>query len=127
MIVYIYVCFVKTRSEADPKGADCIPAFKGMQECFEKNPELFSEYLRSDDEDGGDSIEEGEKAEGGGGGGNGEPHVAAEGSAADGSQGESGSSRSPDDQGSSVDGSPEVGGVASPEDEHIPLEIAPQE
>lgn len=34
-------------SETDPKGADCIPAFKDMQECFVKYPDL---YGRDDDE-----------------------------------------------------------------------------
>lgn len=34
-------------SETDPKGADCIQAFKDMQECFVKYPDL---YGRDDDE-----------------------------------------------------------------------------
>ncbi len=28
-------------SEADPKGSDCIPQFRDMQECFMKHPEVY--------------------------------------------------------------------------------------
>lgn len=28
-------------SEEDPKGSDCIPQFRGMQECFVKYPEIY--------------------------------------------------------------------------------------
>ena len=34
-------------SEADPKGSDCIPQFRDMQECFVKYPEI---YGKDDDE-----------------------------------------------------------------------------
>ncbi|CDK24696.1 unnamed protein product [Kuraishia capsulata CBS 1993] len=43
-----FSCFVY--SEADPKGYDCIDKFKGMQECFRKHPEVYSEELRDDDD-----------------------------------------------------------------------------
>lgn len=42
-------------SEADPKGSDCIPAFREMQECFVKYPEL---YGRDEDELKDDSFED---------------------------------------------------------------------
>ena len=34
-------------SEADPKGSDCIPQFRDMQECFVKYPEIYGK----DDDD----------------------------------------------------------------------------
>lgn len=37
-------------SEEDPKGADCIPQFKAMQECFQKYPELYPQDDDDDDE-----------------------------------------------------------------------------
>eukprot|EP00731_Ephydatia_muelleri_P001891 Em0001g1891a len=112
-------------SEEDPKGVDCIPSFKAMQECFEKHSELFADYLRDDDGDdesgggGGGNTREEEDKEGGGGGGT----EAAEDSAVDGG-GEA--SRAGDD-GTSVDGPEKEGGSVSVEDEHTPMEITPQE
>lgn len=41
-----FSCFVY--SEADPKGVDCIDKFQGMQDCFRKYPEVYSEELRED-------------------------------------------------------------------------------
>lgn len=41
-------------SEADPKGSDCIPQFRDMQECFMKYPEIYGKDDEFDDED--DSI-----------------------------------------------------------------------
>lgn len=49
-------------SEAEEKGSDCIPQFRGMQECFEKHPEEYGKYADSDDD-----IEATEKGSGGGG------------------------------------------------------------
>jgi len=41
-------------SEAEPKGSDCIPQFREMQECFVKYPEIYGK----DDEEAYDDDEE---------------------------------------------------------------------
>lgn len=41
-------------SEAEPKGSDCIPQFRDMQECFVKYPEVYGK----DDEEAYDDDEE---------------------------------------------------------------------
>lgn len=41
-------------SEADPKGSDCIPQFRDMQECFVKFPQIYGIDDEFDEED--DSI-----------------------------------------------------------------------
>ena len=41
-------------SEADPKGSDCIPQFRDMQECFVKYPEIYGKDEELDEEE--DSI-----------------------------------------------------------------------
>ncbi|ANB15227.1 Mia40p [Sugiyamaella lignohabitans] len=41
-----FSCFVY--SEADPKGIDCVEKFQGMQDCFRRYPEVYSEELRED-------------------------------------------------------------------------------
>lgn len=38
-------------SEADPKGSDCIPQFRDMQECFVKYPEIYGKDDELDEED----------------------------------------------------------------------------
>ena len=38
-------------SEADPKGADCIPQFRDMQECFVKYPEIYGKDDELDEEE----------------------------------------------------------------------------
>lgn len=38
-------------SEADPKGSDCIPQFRDMQECFVKFPEIYGKDDEFDEED----------------------------------------------------------------------------
>ncbi|KAJ2856219.1 Oxidoreductase [Coemansia erecta] len=43
-----FSCFVY--SEEEPKGMDCIDAFKAMQECFREHPEEYAAEL-ADDED----------------------------------------------------------------------------
>jgi len=43
-----FSCFVFSKEE--PKGVDCIEKFKGMQDCFQKFPEIYGEPP-SDDED----------------------------------------------------------------------------
>lgn len=45
-------------STAEEKGSDCIDKFKGMQECFQRFPELYKDY----DEDSEETAEE-EKGE----------------------------------------------------------------
>ena len=49
------------RSTEEEKGSDCIPQFRGMQECFQKYPEVYGRYTDDDDE-------ENEEEEGGSGG-----------------------------------------------------------
>ncbi|VDB96182.1 unnamed protein product [Peniophora sp. CBMAI 1063] len=45
-----FSCFIF--SEAEPKGIDCVDAFKAMQQCFRDNPEVYGEeILGSDDDD----------------------------------------------------------------------------
>jgi len=41
-------------SEEDPKGSDCIPQFRDMQECFVKYPEIYGKDDELDEEE--DSI-----------------------------------------------------------------------
>ena len=43
-------------SEADPKGSDCIPQFKEMQECFMRHPEVYNG--ESADDQGSDNKQE---------------------------------------------------------------------
>jgi intermembrane space import and assembly protein 40 len=47
-----FSCFVY--SEVEPKGADCIEAFREMQACFQEHPEKYGdkgEDVEEDDED----------------------------------------------------------------------------
>ncbi|KAJ2719874.1 Oxidoreductase [Coemansia sp. Benny D115] len=44
-----FSCFVY--SEEEPKGMDCIEAFKAMQECFREHPEEYAAELNDDDDD----------------------------------------------------------------------------
>jgi mitochondrial intermembrane space import and assembly protein 40 len=58
-----FSCFVY--SEAEPKGVDCIEKFQGMQNCFRKYPEIYSEELREDSPiEGEGSNSEGSNSEG---------------------------------------------------------------
>ena len=41
-----FECFV--RSEAEPKGSECVDFFREMQDCFQKHPEI---YLKQDDDE----------------------------------------------------------------------------
>lgn len=43
-----FSCFVY--SEAEPKGMDCVDAFKAMQDCFRRNPEHYADELADDEE-----------------------------------------------------------------------------
>ncbi|GMM29309.1 Mia40 protein [Martiniozyma asiatica (nom. inval.)] len=43
-----FSCFVYSQEE--PKGIECIEKFKGMQDCFRKYPEVYSEELRDEEE-----------------------------------------------------------------------------
>ena len=38
-------------SEAEPKGTDCIPQFRDMQECFVKYPEIYGKDDELDDDE----------------------------------------------------------------------------
>ncbi|KAJ1837945.1 Oxidoreductase [Coemansia sp. RSA 2703] len=55
-----FSCFVY--SEEEPKGMDCIDAFKAMQECFKQHPDVYADELADeddeDDEDVGNVTEE---------------------------------------------------------------------
>ncbi|CAO1600255.1 MAG: hypothetical protein LQ349_000281 [Xanthoria aureola] len=42
-----FSCFVF--SKEDPKGMDCIPHFKGMQDCFREYPEIYGGELEDDE------------------------------------------------------------------------------
>jgi intermembrane space import and assembly protein 40 len=44
-----FSCFVY--SEAEPKGMDCVDAFKAMQECFRRYPEYYADELADDEEE----------------------------------------------------------------------------
>ncbi|KAK0513660.1 hypothetical protein JMJ35_004024 [Cladonia borealis] len=55
-----FSCFVYSKEE--PKGMDCIPHFKTMQDCFREHPEIYGGELE-EDEEGGEGLE----GEGGGG------------------------------------------------------------
>ena len=43
-----FSCFVF--SKQDPKGMDCIEKFKGMQDCFQRYPEVYKGELEEDEE-----------------------------------------------------------------------------
>ncbi|KND01130.1 uncharacterized protein SPPG_04221 [Spizellomyces punctatus DAOM BR117] len=53
-----FSCFVYSKEE--PKGVDCIEAFREMQKCFREHPEIYGEEI--DDED--DDEEEEERVKG---------------------------------------------------------------
>jgi intermembrane space import and assembly protein 40 len=38
-----FSCFVYSKEE--PKGSDCIEAFRTMQECFNKYPEIYGKEI----------------------------------------------------------------------------------
>ena len=43
-----FSCFVY--SKEDPKGMECIPNFKNMQDCFREHPEIYGAELEQDEE-----------------------------------------------------------------------------
>ncbi|KAJ1897153.1 Oxidoreductase [Kickxella alabastrina] len=51
-----FSCFVY--SEEEPKGMDCIDAFKAMQQCFRDNPEEYGAELGDDDDDNDEEEQE---------------------------------------------------------------------
>ncbi|KAI8323623.1 hypothetical protein GQ54DRAFT_296692 [Martensiomyces pterosporus] len=57
-----FSCFV--HSEEEPKGMDCIEAFKAMQECFRAHPEEYGDELL-DDEDDEDEVKNSDDEESG--------------------------------------------------------------
>ncbi|KAJ1800492.1 Oxidoreductase [Coemansia sp. RSA 2599] len=52
-----FSCFVY--SEEEPKGMDCIDAFKAMQECFREHPEEYAAELADDEDDGEGAVDAG--------------------------------------------------------------------
>ncbi|KAJ1722132.1 Oxidoreductase [Coemansia erecta] len=44
-----FSCFVY--SEEEPKGMDCIDAFKAMQECFKEHPDVYADELADEDDE----------------------------------------------------------------------------
>ncbi|KAI9501493.1 Oxidoreductase [Coemansia spiralis] len=50
-----FSCFVY--SEEEPKGMDCIEAFKAMQECFRAHPEEYASEIAEDEEGDDDEVE----------------------------------------------------------------------
>ncbi|KAJ1737857.1 Oxidoreductase [Coemansia sp. Benny D160-2] len=58
-----FSCFVY--SEEEPKGMDCIEAFKAMQDCFRAHPEEYANEIAPDeDEDENDGDGDGDGSEG---------------------------------------------------------------
>ncbi|PIA17307.1 hypothetical protein COEREDRAFT_80644 [Coemansia reversa NRRL 1564] len=56
-----FSCFVYSKEE--PKGMDCIEAFKGMQECFRAHPEEYSDEIDTeDDEYDDDAVKESDRS-----------------------------------------------------------------
>ena len=51
-----FSCFALSTNE--PKGQDCIDAFRGMYECFKRYPEVYQNELKDDDDDDVDKEEE---------------------------------------------------------------------
>ena len=43
-----FTCFVF--SESEPKGADCVPLFQTMQNCFQDYPEYYADQLAHDND-----------------------------------------------------------------------------
>ena len=44
-----FSCFVYSKEE--PKGADCVDLFRGMQECFREHPEIYGAELEDEPKD----------------------------------------------------------------------------
>ncbi|KAJ2900655.1 Oxidoreductase [Coemansia aciculifera] len=44
-----FSCFIY--SEEEPKGMDCVDAFKAMQDCFRAHPEEYANEINDDDEE----------------------------------------------------------------------------
>lgn len=57
-------------SEAEPKGTDCIPQFRDMQECFVKYPEIYGKDDELDEEEEDSNNNETENTKSGDGGEN---------------------------------------------------------
>jgi len=58
-----FSCFVF--SEDEPKGINCVDAFKAMQDCFREHPEVYADEIM-DDDDGEPVNPAGEDAPSGG-------------------------------------------------------------
>ncbi|KAJ1921796.1 Oxidoreductase [Mycoemilia scoparia] len=57
-----FSCFVYSKEE--PKGVDCIDAFKAMQDCFRAHPEEYANEIDDDDDDDDDEESQGDKKAG---------------------------------------------------------------
>ena len=55
-----FECFVRSepKEEGGMKGQECVDLFKGMQGCFEKFPEFYSDQLREEEDSVEAAIEE---------------------------------------------------------------------
>ncbi|KAJ3334520.1 Calcineurin subunit B [Gonapodya sp. JEL0774] len=51
-----FACFV--RSTTEPKGMDCVDAFREMQSCFKQYPEIYGRDADEEDEDDGEESED---------------------------------------------------------------------
>ncbi|KAJ3053138.1 Oxidoreductase [Rhizophlyctis rosea] len=51
-----FSCFVYSTEE--PKGLDCVEAFKAMQDCFREHPEVYGDELAGDEDDDDEEEEE---------------------------------------------------------------------
>ncbi|KAJ1666087.1 Oxidoreductase [Coemansia sp. RSA 1813] len=49
-----FSCFVY--SEEEPKGMDCIDAFKAMQDCFRAHPEEYANEIAEEEEEDNDNV-----------------------------------------------------------------------
>ncbi|KAJ1965462.1 Oxidoreductase [Dipsacomyces acuminosporus] len=56
-----FSCFVYSKEE--PKGMDCIEAFKAMQECFRAHPEEYGDELLDDEDEEGTGDSAGKAAD----------------------------------------------------------------
>lgn len=49
-----FSCFVY--STAEPKGVDCVEAFRSMQDCFRQHPDVYGNEIDDDDDDEEDEV-----------------------------------------------------------------------
>ena len=49
-----FSCFVY--STAEPKGVDCVEAFRSMQDCFRQHPDVYGNEIDDDDDEEEDEV-----------------------------------------------------------------------